>query len=804
MRIFQFLVVAFCLLVSAPGETQARGPRFLAARHRGRRASQRFAHPAPALKVSPADEVAKWQSAEILPKSRDARLQLPGRVVTTAGELSWPISVRRVQGPWLWIHSSTADGWFHKRDVVRFDAAESYFSAELARDNTAWAYGMRCIARRARGEYAGALDDINSAIALEPENTRLIIGRAAVRFERQEFDLAMQDAQAAIAREPTADSYIAASTIYMACHDHAGAMGAANEALRLDPKRCEAYEVRGMIKAEMGSVEGGLEDLDRAIALGGQARAYGNRAMLWGRSGRPDRAIEDLDRAVALAPSPTIYRQRARTLEILGRHEQAIADVTAAIKEDPETAADYLLRGRLSFKAGDRESGVADFQTAARLDPSAAGHVECARAWLDVNDIDRATEECEAALAIDLQCASAYVARGIANFEQKIYTLALRDYTQALTLDSENSEAFQGRAQVYAVLQDDVSCLADLNEVIRLSPADRHAYRARGMRYFCLGDNERAVADLDFALRLEPGNAYRHADRGLLAWALNDEQRLQVALAEIERLHAPREGNVLALSQLGTEYDKVPSWLRRTVALYFMREWRAASQAAGEAIEEHPDDFYALLYSGLADTTAQKYPRAIRELSEVLQKDPHQLQAREARAYCEKEEKQFDAAITDYNEIMRQHGEDWESLSSRGYLQFYQHNYEEAVADYSQALASAKDAPAASQAVLYRGRAACHAALSNDQEAAEDRAAAERLQPRRTKGKTPSSNLPAEIAPSIYPTTQVVAPMQGIYPSTDGAISGKREDDSAAGEQDVKVYAPTKIEDALRGPGLFK
>jgi tetratricopeptide (TPR) repeat protein len=340
MRIFQFLVIVFCLLVSASSETHARGARFRIAFHRGRRASQRFAHPAPASKVSTADEVATWQGAEILPKTRDARLQLSGHVVTTAGELSWPVVVRRVQGPWLWIHSTTADGWFHKRDVVRFDQAESYFSAELARDKSAWAYGMRCIVRRARGEYAGALDDIDSAIALEPKNTRLVIGRAAVRFEQQEFDLAMQDAQAAIAREPTADAYIAASTIYLACHDRAGAMGAANEALRLDPKRCEAYEVRGMIKAEMGSVEAGMEDLDRAIALGGQARAYGNRAMLWGRLGRPDRALEDLDRAVALAPSAMTYRQRARTLEILGRHKQAIADATAAIKQDPQYAAD--------------------------------------------------------------------------------------------------------------------------------------------------------------------------------------------------------------------------------------------------------------------------------------------------------------------------------------------------------------------------------------------------------------------------------------------------------------------------------
>jgi tetratricopeptide (TPR) repeat protein len=69
-------------------------------------------------------------------------------------------------------------------------SAEDYSQAVQAEPESARAYLYRAIARRALGEVAGALEDLDRSLALDPRSSEAYRNRGELRAEREEFDSA--------------------------------------------------------------------------------------------------------------------------------------------------------------------------------------------------------------------------------------------------------------------------------------------------------------------------------------------------------------------------------------------------------------------------------------------------------------------------------------------------------------------------------------------------------------------------------------------------------------------------------------
>jgi Tfp pilus assembly protein PilF len=80
---------------------------------------------------------------------------------------------------------------------------------------------------------------------------------------------------------------------------------------------------------------------------------------------------------------------------------------------------------------------------------------------------------------------------------------ALVAFSQAIRIDPQYAQAYNGRAVTYALLGQPERALADCSEAIRLEPKEPEFYRSRGYIYSSVGDDANADADLAKADELE-------------------------------------------------------------------------------------------------------------------------------------------------------------------------------------------------------------------------------------------------------------------------------------------------------------
>ena len=100
----------------------------------------------------------------IFPKSRDVTIQIGGKIIGRESDLSYPLTVRKVQGNWLWIWADAkkCEGWIRRNDVCTTAESISYFSDKIRRNsNDDHAYWMRSMAHSELGNHRLALEDAN-------------------------------------------------------------------------------------------------------------------------------------------------------------------------------------------------------------------------------------------------------------------------------------------------------------------------------------------------------------------------------------------------------------------------------------------------------------------------------------------------------------------------------------------------------------------------------------------------------------------------------------------------------------------
>lgn len=91
---------------------------------------------------------------------------------------------------------------------------------------------------------------------------------------------------------------------------------------------------------------------------------------------------------------------------------------------------------------------------------------------------------------------------------------ALKDFDQAIRLETQSSEFHVNRANAFIALDQFDSALADLNQAIALSPFLAMAYANRANVFHHTSRYLQALADIEHALTLEPGNPEFHYNKG--------------------------------------------------------------------------------------------------------------------------------------------------------------------------------------------------------------------------------------------------------------------------------------------------
>jgi tetratricopeptide (TPR) repeat protein len=282
--------------------------------------------------------------------------------------------------------------------------------------------------------------------------------------------------------------------------------------------------------------------------------------------------------------------------------------------------------------------------------------------------------------------AAAYQGLGQAYLRVGEKDLAVRAYTEAITINPTDPNGFAGRGDILAALQMASEAIADYNEAIRLDATHSRALLGRGIVYADLGRDELALSDLNQAIELDPEYAKAYSHRG--------------------GLYARRRDNMAALS----DYNALLRLL--------------------------PGDAATLKDRGGILVRLGRFDEAIKDLDEAIRLDPKRATAYQNRGAAYNGLGQYERAVRDLSEAIRLRPENAGAHTNRGLARFATGSYDEAIVDLSEAIALAPR-----NAVPYFNRAEVFDRLGFRDRALDDYEHAIQLDPGLTAARTALAKL---------------------------------------------------------------
>ncbi|MEO0770377.1 MAG: DnaJ domain-containing protein [Cyanobacteria bacterium J06649_4] len=141
--------------------------------------------------------------------------------------------------------------------------------------------------------------------------------------------------------------------------------------------------------------------------------------------------------------------------------------------------------------------------------------------------------------------------RGIRYALDRRYRAAISDYSQAIALDSQFSEAYLRRAEVLYLLKDDSGVLDNCQQAIYLNSTEAKTYYFQGLARYRLGYVQSAIAAFTNAIACDPDDARYYARRGIAHRDLNEKEAAAKDLRRAAKLYRA-QGDIANYQQLQT------------------------------------------------------------------------------------------------------------------------------------------------------------------------------------------------------------------------------------------------------------
>ena len=324
--------------------------------------------------------------------------------------------------------------------------------------------------------------------------------------------------------------YINRSLSLIEKKDFHGALADIEKGLGLFPDQYALYTHRGIIFAELGQEQLGIQDVSLAINQlpDGvvKSSSYYARGRIYAKNNEHEKAIQDFNHSITLMPDnprkSSFYRARGNAYSSIGNHQLAIDDYSSAISLEPNNKYTYASRGHSFMVQNKYDEALKDLNTAILLDPSfAIAYLGRAEIHLQLGSFSNVIREIDLVLPFvhDPETKSlALVRRGIAFGNIGELNEALSDLDQSITLTPNYTYAYLQRAKIHEkdskyrlVISDCTKALEyDLEFEIRIE-----LLNLRGSAFDDLGMFDSALEDFRQAIIIDNRNAVAYMNIGI-------------------------------------------------------------------------------------------------------------------------------------------------------------------------------------------------------------------------------------------------------------------------------------------------
>ncbi|MBI1213861.1 MAG: tetratricopeptide repeat protein [Alphaproteobacteria bacterium] len=485
-------------------------------------------------------------------------------------------------------------------------AARDYTSALRLQPNLAAAY-------LGRAQANAEADDVSSVEAANALEDLVDLSRPHAVSPGAGAPIALQDLQHAIELEPqnvAAYGYRAILLHHLGQDDLALADYA--RIIALEPSNAFAYGNRAVIYIGKKQFAKAIADLDRAITIAPYPAAFAMRAMARFKQKAYDLAIADYSQALEMAPAPDLYLARSEVFRAKGRSfmPKARADIQAAMRAAPNSGRPYLYLGVIDYQARDYPSALKSFEIAARYETALDGGrgmiVPEARylRGLTLKALGHKAEgqaDIDAARAVYAKIDQLIEARGIRRDRSRSPVRRLVSQTQPTS--GGDPCGLSGRLGFEARLK---SCTTFVEAAVS-GTVRADALMQRAMLYSSANDWRKARSDYAEAINLVPKNARAHAG---LAESSAGGGDLAGGIAAYSDAVALEPNNATFLARR--------CWMRARLG----RDLGAALADCEHALAIEPGADYLLGARGFAHLARKEYSAAISDYDAVLRLTP--------------------------------------------------------------------------------------------------------------------------------------------------------------------------------------
>lgn len=398
-------------------------------------------------------------------------------------------------------------------DLNQFDRAIADCSSAIKLNpKLSDAYDRRAYCLGLKGDLNGALRDYSMVVKLNPSSPKPWYNRALTykklgRLQEAGRDLQMFDRLSSKLRD-RADEAMVLEAAQKQVKDGRPdtAIGAIEAANKKYPMAGYAYNLAALYK-DKGNTALTLKYLDQAISLATNnsektstlAFALADRGALKSNQGKYKEALEDYTRLLTLCQkghpvnsvsallkeyTKLALGEKARAELGLKQYDKSIADCSKVIALSPRNGLAYQMRGLAYQGQGKSALAEADFKKAHSLGITAATNLATILKAPE-GGYTKTYNELTAAMKANPNAIQPIKNRAFLSMQANQNKQAIEDFTLALTKDSKDAQALQGRAECYFATGEYQKAIDDFDTIIKTNP--QKAKTAYSWRARCFG-----------------------------------------------------------------------------------------------------------------------------------------------------------------------------------------------------------------------------------------------------------------------------------------------------------------------------